>query len=182
MVDRIDPDGNGNFDRWDIGPMLLVFATGSDPTVEDVLFRIGEGFVGLGGRHDLLFVSGMDAVVDFAFLRFARRNGACAIVIGGGTGKIVEPQLGLAGFFVGAVAMEALVRQDGLDIAVEIDRLRHRGMEARGGGRHGKSSGNEEQKRGSGHGVSGSGQNLPPEVTSKWAVQVGASTPMAPLS
>ena len=49
--------------------------------------------------------------------------GPCAVVIRSGSLERIEPQVGLALILVGSVTGETMVRQDGPNIAVELDRL-----------------------------------------------------------
>lgn len=75
-----------------------------------------------------------DAADQFAFTGLAGDDGQAA-GLGGleGVGLDVEPELGLALALVRAVAGEAVLGEDGADVAVEIDRTGRRG----GGGRPG---------------------------------------------
>ena len=82
--------------------------------------------VGFGRRHDLILVGGEHALEEGALVGLAlddgRRLFLALFVDAGGeeTGFGVETQAGLAGAGVRAVAMEAVVRQEGADVAIEL--------------------------------------------------------------
>src|SRR5262249_6956775 len=73
---------------------------------------------GLARRHQLAGLLAGQALVQLALVGLARDDN-CAELASGVTE--VETEVGLAFFGVGAVAGEALVRQDGADVAVEVE-------------------------------------------------------------
>ena len=83
-------------------------------------------FVRLRRRHDLVFVLRSNALVEGALVGLAlddgRRLFLAVLVLAGGeeAGFGVEAQARLAGAGVGAVAVEAVVREHRTDIAVEL--------------------------------------------------------------
>src|SRR5262249_17000301 len=86
------------------------------------------------GWHPLGLILSGDPPVELAGLEVARHDGAGArLVRPEGPLLGVEPQTGLAVPGVGAMALEALVRQDRPDLEVEVDSLG--GLDARYHGR-----------------------------------------------
>ena len=83
----------------------------------------------IGRRHHFRFVVGRDAAPEFALLGMAGDDRGDVVVFDeGGVGR-VQPQLGLPGFFVEAVALEAVFGEDRADVAVEIELLLGGGRE-----------------------------------------------------
>lgn len=78
-------------------------------------FRVGRG-------HHFFVVVADDAEDEFTVGALAGDDHGGAVFRAEGAFLGVEAELGLAAFFVGAVAMVALVREDGLDVATEVDR------------------------------------------------------------
>ena len=105
----------------------MVFGTFGDPAFEGFLLRRAQGFVRVLGRHLLVFVVGEDAGDECAFVRLAKNDGEVA-GLGGLQGILadMEAEAGFAVSFVGAVTVEAFVREDRADVAIELD-LRVRG-------------------------------------------------------
>jgi hypothetical protein len=91
-----------------------------DPGFEESDFAGFELSMGLGWRHDFFGVFVEEALIEGAFVGFAFDDGGAAgRVEEAGFG--VESETGFAGAGVGAVAVEAGVRQDGADVFVEGD-------------------------------------------------------------
>ena len=116
-VDGLDRGRHGRFDRRLIGPMVLILRSFGDPTLEELLLFRSQLLVRFGRRHDL-FRIGQEQPLH----QFARRG------VAGDEGLLlqrvlpdVQAQLGLAVARVVAVAIEAVVREDRPDVAVEFD-------------------------------------------------------------
>jgi len=136
------------------GPVLRVRGALRDPAFERLLLRGRERLVLLRRRHDLLAVGREDAGDDFAPVGLARHDPGEV-----GTPALqrrvaeVEPVAGLAVFFIRAVAMEAMLGEDRLHLAVEINvcgtggRKRERGRQ----GGEGERSGADGRTQGDGH-------------------------------
>ena len=111
-----------SFDGGGEGPVGRVRGALGDPAGERVFLRGGECFFLLGRRHHFLFVGGENAGDEFAVggLFFDDRGDAgltaleCAVAG-------VETKAGLAIAGVGAVAVEAIFGENGLDLAGEVD-------------------------------------------------------------
>ena len=86
-------------------------------------FCSGLSAVRIGRRHHFRFVVGGDAAPEFALLGVAGDDRRDVVVFDEGGFGSVEPQVGLAGLFVEAVALEAVFGEDRADVAVEIERL-----------------------------------------------------------
>ena len=100
-----------------------------DPAAEHRDLRGGQLLAALLGRHAQIGVVALDPVDQLALVRLAGHDRhAAALELGEGPFLGVEPQPGLALLIVGAVAGEAIVREDRPDIAREV----HRGCPAVG--------------------------------------------------
>jgi hypothetical protein len=91
-----------------------------DPGFEESDFAGFELSMGLGWRHDFFGVFVNEALIKGAFIGFAFDHGGAAGRVEE-AGFRVESEAGFAGAGVGAVAVEAGVRQDGADVFVEGD-------------------------------------------------------------
>ena len=102
--------------------MLVPRGALGDPTLEEVFLREGERAVRFRRRHDLLGVGTEDAGNEFAVVGFAGYDGS-GTGLGWGEGAVaaIEAKFRFAGLAIGAVAMVAVFRQDGLNIAFETD-------------------------------------------------------------
>jgi hypothetical protein len=76
-----------------------------------------------------------DAQEEFALLRVARDNGRDPVALEDGVGAVVEAQLGLSRSLIRTMAAKAGLREDGEDVAIEVDG---------GGGAHRRQSGSEQ--------------------------------------
>jgi hypothetical protein len=121
VIDGVHSGGDGRFDGLFIGPVLLVGGTLLDPLFQDVLLTLGELLVRIRRRHEVVFVIGEDAGDELAFAGFAGNEGFGLH----GLVSEVEPQIGLTMLRIVAVAVEAVVAQNGPHIAVELDFGRH---------------------------------------------------------
>ena len=113
--------GRLQFDWRFEAPVFLVFGAFVDPAFEGFDLRGGEFFVGFGWGHDFVLVGGEGAVDDGAGLGVAGFDGESAVDGGVGAFGSVEAEVGLAFFGVEAVAGEAVVGEDGADVAVEVE-------------------------------------------------------------
>ena len=77
----------------------------------------------LGRRHDVIGVGRLDALDQFALLGLAGQDDEVALTVALRIFLVVEAQLPLAGFLVGAVAGDTVLGQDRPDLAAEVDRL-----------------------------------------------------------
>ena len=115
--------GNDRTLRGREGPVLVPRGALGDPTLEEVFLREGERAVRFRRRHDLLGVGTENASNEFAVVGFAGDDGG-GTGLGGGERAVaaIKAKFRFAGLAIGAVAVVAVFRQDGLDIALETDR------------------------------------------------------------
>ena len=102
--------------------MFLVFRALDDPAFEQIFLPIGERLVRLGRRHDFRFIIGENPCDQIAFLWLARNEGPRL----DGCITDIQAQVLLTVLFIRAVAVVAIFRKDGPDIAVEADLFRRR--------------------------------------------------------
>ena len=124
-------------DRGLEGPMRGLRGALGDPTPEEVRLRGGQGLLGFGRRHHLVRMRRGDAVEQLAVGRSARHHGdRAAFGWFPGGGRKVEAQAALARGVIGSVAVEAVAREDGPDVAVVVHGRAGRGgrEECRGEG------------------------------------------------
>ena len=100
--------------------MGLVRGALVDPALDELHLRRRETVV---RRHELEIILGADSQVELARGRVSGGDGAVAATILEGALPGIEPQVGIALVRVGAVAGEALVGEEGEDVAVEVDGL-----------------------------------------------------------
>ena len=81
----------------------------------------GEGFVRSLGRHAARGSGGGDALVEEAVGGLAGDDGGAVFAELEGGFLVVEAEVGHAGVGVGAVALEAVVGEEGADFALEVD-------------------------------------------------------------
>jgi hypothetical protein len=113
--------------RRRVGPVGLIDGPLLDPAPHDLLVPRGEQVEGVGRRHHLGRVPGADPAPGLGCARLAghdRRARAPRLVRPGHAGVVgkVHPEIRLVGLEVGPVALEARVRHDGADVAVELHR------------------------------------------------------------
>ena len=109
--------------RGDERPVLLVLRPLLDPLLDDSELLRGDGLVRLGRRHLLARLVPDHAEIEIALHRPARHEDADPLAaIAVDVGIVVEPEVPLAMRLVGSVAQEAVVRQDGANVAIELDR------------------------------------------------------------
>ena len=109
------------FDRGLEGPVLVPGRAFLDPAPEHRALRLGEGLAGPLGRHEVVLEFGGDPVQQLAVLHVPRDDGVAAR--GERRGDPLEgvhAQARLACLGVGAVALEALVREDRPHLTREV--------------------------------------------------------------
>ena len=131
-IDRFRSGWDLGFNRGQVSPVPLILRALGDPTPDQFLLRGGEGLVRLRRRHLFIRIGAEQPAHDFAILGFAgdQRHFAGFGLLDGRIAQ-VQTQTALDLLRVGPMAGKAIVRQDGPDIAVEID-LRG-GLNRRGG-------------------------------------------------
>ena len=114
--------------RLDERPMRLPWRALSDPLFHKRdLLRL-QLLVRIRRRHEIVFVLRDEALEEVADLRLVFDDGGLLAVLGGEEACFgVEPQAGFARAWIGAVAVEAGVCEDGADVLVEANRLRRHG-------------------------------------------------------
>ena len=100
--------------------MLLVLRPFLDPAAQDVDLSCGDLLVRLRRRHEFVFIMREDALEHAAGLGLAGFDRKGSFDGGEGTFGRVEPEIALAFFRVEAVAGEAVVAEDGADVAIEV--------------------------------------------------------------
>ena len=93
-------------DRFE-GPMVFVFRTLFDPTLEDFLFGIGELPSGVRRRHDQIGIGGEDSRPSSTSVRIACDPGCAGVPLYGSSICSIESQIGLAMLGILTVASEA---------------------------------------------------------------------------
>ena len=114
---------HGRTDGGHVRPVRFVVGTGGDPAPQQVHLAVGEPFPGARRGHDEIGVGGGDPGEQGACRRIAGNDRRMTAEIGLGTGCHVEPQAAVAPSLprggIGAVATQAAVRQERLDLAAE---------------------------------------------------------------
>jgi hypothetical protein len=118
--------------RCDKGPVFIPGGARLDPAADQGDLGFREVLARLGGRHVIVLVRGGQTLEEIALVRFAGDNKGFAFGRLEGAVLGVDAVLGFALLVVGAVASEALLGEDGADVAGEIDRL-FGGLSSEGG-------------------------------------------------
>jgi len=134
--------GQRGADRRDEGPVLFVGRTLGDPAAEEGDLFGRDVFVGVGRGHLLFGVLREQAEDELALFGFAGGDDEAAVALGDGVVAFVEAELGLAVVGVLAVAVETVFREDGADVAVELE------LGGRGGAGSGGEQGGQEETGG----------------------------------
>ena len=142
MVHGVLAGGDGGLHRRHVSPVRLILSPLSDPALEQILLRTRELLVRVRRRHQVVGVFGEDAFDQLALVGLAGNEG----LLRDGVLAHIEAELGLALLLVGAVAEEAVVREDGSDVAVVIHPLRASGGRGESGGREEASGGQSEKQ------------------------------------
>ena len=98
-------------------PMRLVLGAFGDPLLERFFLGGGELLVGFRRRHHRVGIGRVGARDERALGRLAGDDG----IVLDGDFAFVEAEVGLAGGAVGAVAGEAVLREDRADVAVVLE-------------------------------------------------------------
>ena len=100
--------------------MFLISRALGNPAAQQGDFGRLEGFVRLGGRHNLFLFSGFNALNERTFIGLTRDDGWSHFFVRsqGGDGAI-KSQAGFASTWVGAVAGVAIFSEDWLNVLVE---------------------------------------------------------------
>src|SRR5262249_21190798 len=117
---RLDPD------RGKVGPVALVLCALLDPAAENSDLLSGEFLACVRGRHAVVGIGSGDALDQLAPGRLAGADGGTAVAVPESALASIEAQAGLAGLLIGAVTLEAVLRQNGADIAVEVHAIARR--------------------------------------------------------
>ena len=110
--------GRCRFFRRDVCPVLLILRALLDPFPQDFFVALAELAVLLFRRHHVVFVLSSNALPHFALIRFSGQYRKRPIQFRHCRFAHIEPQVGLAGFRVEAVASKTIVRKNRADIAV----------------------------------------------------------------
>ena len=102
--------------------MLRVRRALLDPSIEESFLFFGKLPLRIGRRHLVVGIVATDAPVQFAILQAARLDAEVAAEIGEELFLGIEPKFGLLVLRVRPMATKALVRENGPNVAVEIDR------------------------------------------------------------
>ncbi len=123
-----------------VGPVGLIFRAFANPALDQIALGFVKRLVAFGRRHDGIRIFRVDSFHHVAFLGFARYDGK-ALALGqrrvGGLGE-VESQPCFAMLRIRSVAADALVAEDGADVAVERQLLP--GLQRHGQGKKWKQS------------------------------------------
>lgn len=121
-IDRMDSFGHGGTNDRLKGPVFSPLASLGDPAFQHVDLGRGKGTAQLGWRHLLLGIFAEEAEDQFARIGMAFGNDAITVPIAFGVGFIIETQIAFAAFLgIGAVALEAGVREDRQDVPRKDD-------------------------------------------------------------
>ena len=116
VVNGVFVGGDGDFDGGDETPVVFILGTLFDPFFDEVLLLFGEGAIGVLGRHGVGVVK--DAVDDFGVFGVAGDDWGCAFVFSVGEFGEMEGDVGFAGLGILAVAVKAVLREDGANVFV----------------------------------------------------------------
>ena len=94
-----------------------------DPSLEQFDLFCGQGFAGIGRRHEILGILRGDAGDDLTLSGITGHDRVVSSQIGPGPLWGVETQFGLAVILIGAVAVEAVVGQNRADVPIELNGL-----------------------------------------------------------
>ena len=101
-------------------PMAFPFGARLHPLLEKGDLLGLEGFIGFGGRHEFIAVGGMEAGGDFAPFPIPGDDGdGTAFAFAESACGGIEAEFGFPMFFIGPVAGEAMIGEDGADIAIK---------------------------------------------------------------
>ena len=121
---RVGDLGHGRTFRRNEGPVLLVLGALGDPAADEFDLRRRDLAVGFGRRHLLVRIVREQSLEHLALFRFAGDDRRDAVVGLHGFIADVETEVRLTMLRVLAVAVEAVLRKDRPDVAVEADVFR----------------------------------------------------------
>ena len=100
--------------------MPLVFCSLFDPSLKSLSLQIAQRLSCFRRRHDLNGIVGIDSFPETAVIRLARYDrGPSGIADGESLLANIEPYSTLSLTDIGTVALEAVLRENGSDIAIE---------------------------------------------------------------
>ena len=120
---RVSDARHGRSLRFGKRPVRPPGRAGGDPVSQQVDLDGLELAGALPRGHDLVLLLARDAVEELAFLRVAGRDDGDVVARAEEPLALIEPELGLAARRIGAMAVEARVREDWEDLPIEVDRL-----------------------------------------------------------
>ena len=93
--------------------MFLVLGSGCNPRLDDFLLFERESFARLGGRHEFVFVFAVEAEDQFALVGLTGDDGGIVAEVLEGSFLCVQSEVCFAGTLVRAVAMKAVLGEEG---------------------------------------------------------------------
>ena len=130
-INAVSTCGHGWLDRRHVSPVLLVLCALSNPLSKQLLLLRRECLMRLGRGHEIIRVSGKNALDQFALVRFSRDNRQ----LGNRLFAHVEAEFALALVLVRPMAKETVVGENGTDIAIVGNFMRRRRSHSRGNNR-----------------------------------------------
>ena len=121
VIDGVLSFGNLGTDRSLEGPVLVVACSLRNPLAQQFLFLLRERPVRIRRRHHVDVVVSLDAIDEFAGLRVAGDDPGVVPETGGRVLEGVDPVVRFLVLGVRPMAVEALVREDGANVAIEVD-------------------------------------------------------------
>ena len=113
-INAVSTCGHGWLDRRHVSPVLLVLCALSNPLSKQLLLLRRECLMRLGRGHEIIRVSGKNALDQFALVRFSRDNRQ----LGNRLFAHVEAELAFALVLVRPMAKETLVGENRPDIPI----------------------------------------------------------------
>ena len=97
------------------------YFAGSNPRLDDFLLFGREGFAGLGRRHEFVFVFAVEAEDQFALVGLTGDDDGIVAEVLEGSFLCVQSEVCFAGTLVRAVAMKAVLGEEGANVLCEVD-------------------------------------------------------------
>ena len=104
--------------------MFLVDRSLKDPFFQEVFFSSGKLLVGVGGRHDLVWILRKNPDPCLTVVEIAGYDSLCAITLSESTFMGVESQFCLSGVGIRAVTGKTFISEDRPDIPGKIGRAK----------------------------------------------------------
>ena len=92
-----------------------------DPLIEDFFLLFREREFRLRRRHHLVAVFAPNSLVQVAFFQVPGNDRKIATEVGAHCFLRIEPEFGLLILRIGTMTIEAAIRKNGTDVAIEID-------------------------------------------------------------